>query len=162
MEKALRKEIENKLCNYFIKDKVICNLKKEITLLEKHIEDIRNEIESNRKSIDNLDECKIYTSNYQEQTILNIIAKKEEEIVSKISKISDIQETIRKMETDCEKVRYSLEKLELDNKEHMELLKLKYGIPRHNEQQIAFKLHCSQSTVNRMKDSLLKHISLEQ
>ncbi|WP_238902686.1 hypothetical protein [Clostridium sp. YIM B02506] len=161
MDKILKKEIENSLCNYFIKEKVIYNLNKKINFLQEQIKVIENEINDDEKTLENynFNIKHPYIKNHTKESIISIIEKKQLEISNIAAQINNTKEKIRNIEIDSEKIKVNIEELKEINKDYMELLRLKYGLCKYSEKQIAFKLHSSQPTINRMKEIALSNIA---
>ncbi|MBE6070707.1 MAG: hypothetical protein E7208_01985 [Clostridium butyricum] len=163
-KRILYKETEDKLFKYFNKDDIYKGLNKQLSVLNKQIADIEKELrECNYVSIDEessspgFDE-KVQTSStgtsYVEGQMIRLTDLKLKRKAKKEIERENIIEQLEDMETIESEMEWKVEQLQGNFKE---LLKMIYK-DNMNEVQISFKLHLSQSQVNKRKNQILEKI----
>lgn len=164
IDKETFRKTEKKLYNYFKKDKKINSLKRKITLLNKHIEQIEYKLKHTDISIPEESksmsyEERVQTSStgesYAERTALKITDRLIIEQSRKIDEISELEEEIRNIEADNIIIE---ENIKLLRKEDIEFLKSKYDkeLP---DWEVGINLNMSQSKVTRKRQRLVENIA---
>lgn len=159
MAKKEIKEIEDKLYNYYAKDRKIASLKYKIDIIEKQIENIKKEkIDCSKwySGIDWNDRVQTSPSNssYAEREIIRQEERKEQRISDCLQEIEDIKVTIYRIEKDNSIIDYNIKFL---SEENQKILTYKYK-NKFNEFKIADELHMDQSTLNKKKHKILDDI----
>ena len=157
------KKTEDKLYNYFNKEKKIATLNYRIELLKKQIDkinqelrecDVNIEIESSslgfEESVQTSSDGKIYA----EREVIRITELKLKRKVSKEIEIEELKEEIENIELDNSILEYNLQYI---NEEWYKLLELKYKFKK-NETQISLEMNISQSQVNKIKQKAIADI----
>lgn len=158
------KVTERKLYNYFKKDKKTNSLKRKITLLNKHIEQIEYKLkhvdisipeESKSMSYEERVQTSSTGESYAERTALKITDRLIIEQSRKIDEISELEEEIRNIEADNIIIE---ENIKLLRKEDVEFLKSKYDkeLP---DWEVGINLNMSQSKVTRKRQRLVENIA---
>lgn len=163
-KRILYKETEDKLYKYFNRYSIQKGLSNQLVVLNRQIEDIEKELKScNYISIEEESksagfEERVQTSpngtSYAEGQVIVLTelklkrkAKKELERENILNQLEDLESITAEMEWKVEQLKEDYKKmLNLIYKENM------------NEVQISFKLHLSQSQVNKRKNQILERI----
>lgn len=157
------KKTEDKLYNYFNKEKKIATLNYRIEVLKKQIYTINQELKScdvniKLESSSPSFEERVQTSSdgisYAEREVIRITDLKLKRKLSKEIEIEEIKEEIENIELDNSILEYNLQYI---NKEWYKLLELKYKFKK-NETQISLKMNISQSQVNKIKQKAIANI----
>lgn len=153
------KKTEDKLYNYFNKEKKIATLNYRIELLKKQIDkinqelrecDVNIEIESSSLGFEERVQTSSDGTSYAEREVIRITELK---LKRKVSKEIEIEE-IENIELDNSILEYNLKYI---NEEWYKLLELKYKFKK-NETQISFEMNISQSQVNKIKQKAIANI----
>ena len=164
MDKKIFEKTEWKLYRYFEKDKKIKSLDNKIRLLESHIKlinekiknmDISIPIESRSISFDEKVQVSNDGTSYVERTMINIIDRREREIINNKDEIIKLEELIRKIKEDNKMLDDYIIYL---NNNYKNFLEYKYRDKLKNWQ-IANKLNISEVTCTRIKRELINDIS---
>ncbi|WP_027631926.1 hypothetical protein [Clostridium hydrogeniformans] len=163
MDKVLFKSIEEKLYDYFSKDKKISGIKNKINLLQNQKESIEFKLKNTDISIPVESRSMVFKekvsftsdgTSYMERTMIKIIdglliekTRKEEEIIK-------LEELIRNIEEDNSMLKSKIETME---EEDIRLLKMKYK-ERLKDWQIGVKMNVHQTTISRQRQRLIKDI----
>lgn len=164
IDKETFRKTERKIYNYFKKDKKINSLKRKITLLNKHIEQIEYKLkhvdisipeESKSMSYEERVQTSSTGESYAERTALKITDRLIIEQSRKIDEISELEEEIRNIEADNIIIE---ENIKLLRKEDIEFLKSKYDkeLP---DWEVGINLNMSQSKVTRKRQRLVENIA---
>ncbi|NFO86470.1 hypothetical protein FDC58_10590 [Clostridium botulinum] len=163
-KRILYKETEDKLYKYFNRDRIYKGLNSQLTVLNKQIDELSNELkdckyinvdeESSSPSFDERVQTSSSCTSYVESQVIKLTdmklrrkEKKELERENILSQLGDLESIIAEMEWKVGQLRDNYKKmLSMIYKENM------------NEVQISFKLHLSQSQVNKRKNKILEHI----
>lgn len=158
------KDMEQRLFNYFNKDKRLSVLNKRLEILEKQI----SEIEYKLKNIDvNLPEEsraigydeRVQTSptgeSYAERTLLRITDKLLKEQSWKKEQVVNIEETIRNIEADNTFIEANIKDLRVEDQEFLKE-KYKYG---KKDWQLGMKFGISQQAATERKKKLIENIA---
>lgn len=158
------KETEEKLYKYFNKDSIYRGLNKQLDVFNKQIADLEKElkecsyIDIEEESKSPAFEERIQTSSngtsYAEGQIIKLTELKLKRKAKKEIERENILEQLEDMETIESEMDWKVEQLQGRFKE---LLKMCYK-DNMNEVQISFKLHLSQSQVNKRKNQILEKI----
>jgi len=158
------KDMEQKLFDYFNRDKRINVLNKKLRILKKQISDIAYKL----KNIDvNLPEEsramtyeeRVQTSStgqsYAERALMNITDKLLEEQSWKKEQVAEIEKTLRDIESDNIIIEDNIKDLRIEDQEFLEE-KYKYG---KKDWQLGMKYGISQPAATDRKNKLLKNIA---
>ena len=154
------KIIEDKLYNFFNKEKKIAALRYQIEILRKQIErldkDLREcnitiEIESSSLGFEERVETSSNGTSYAEREVIRITDLKLKRKAEKEVEIEEFLALIDKIELDNAILEYNLQFI---NEEWHKLLELKYK-DKKSEQQIAIEMNMSQSQVNKIKQKVI-------
>lgn len=157
------KKTEDKLYNYFNKEKKIATLNYRIELLKKQIDkinqelrecDINIEIESSSLGFEERVQTSSDGTSYAEREVIRITELKLKRKVSKEIEIEELKEEIENIELDNSILEYNLQYI---NEEWYKLLELKYKFKK-NETQISLEMNISQSQVNKIKQKAIADI----
>ena len=157
------KKTEDKLYNYFNKEKKIATLNYRIELLKKQIDkinqelrecDINIEIESSSPAFEERVQRSTDGTSYAEREVIRITDLKLKRKLSKEIEIEEIKEEIENIELDNSILEYNLQYI---NEEWYKLLELKYKFKK-NEVQISLEMNISQSQVNKIKQKAIANI----
>ncbi len=157
------KKTEDKLYNYFNKEKKIATLNYRIEVLKKQIDkinqelkacDVNIEIESNSPGFEERVQSSPDGTSYAEREVIRITDLKLKRKLSKEIEIEEIKEEIENIELDNSILEYNLQFI---NKEWYKLLELKYKFKK-NETQISLEMNISQSQVNKIKQKAIADI----
>lgn len=153
------KKTEDKLYNYFNKEKKIATLNYRIELLKKQRDkinqelkecDVSIEVESSSPGFEERVQSSSDGTSYAEREVIRITELK---LKRKLSKEIEIEE-IENIELDNSILEYNLKYI---NEEWYKLLELKYKFKK-NETQISFEMNISQSQVNKIKQKAIANI----
>lgn len=163
-KRILYKETEDKLYKYFNKESIYKGLKRQLEVLDKQIWEIEKElkectyidIEEESKSQGFTERVQISTNgiSYAEGQMIKLTELKLRRKTKKEIERENIIEQLEDMETIESEMEWKVEQLKGNFKE---LLRLCYK-DNMNEVQISFKLHLSQSQVNKRKNQILEKI----
>ncbi|AIY81684.1 hypothetical protein FDB15_18560 [Clostridium botulinum] len=163
-KRILYKETEDKLYKYFNRDRIYKGLNSQLTVLNKQIDELSNELkdckyinvdeESSSPGFDERVQTSSSCTSYVESQVIKLTdmklrrkEKKELERENILSQLGDLESIIAEMEWKVGQLRDNYKKmLSMVYKDNM------------NEVQISFKLHLSQSQVNKRKNKILEHI----
>ncbi|NFI06016.1 hypothetical protein FC959_16925 [Clostridium botulinum] len=163
-KRILYKETEDKLYKYFNRDRIYKGLNSQLTVLNKQIDELNNELkdckyinvdeESSSPSFDERVQTSSSCTSYVESQVIKLTdmklrrkEKKELERENILSQLGDLESIVVEMEWKVGQLRDNYKKmLSMVYKDNM------------NEVQISFKLHLSQSQVNKRKNKILEHI----
>ena len=154
------KIIEDKLYNFFNKEKKIAALRYQIEILRKQIErlykDLREcnitiEIESSSPGFEERVQTSSNGTSYAEREVIRITDLKLKRKAEKEVEIEEFLALIDKIELDNAILEYNLQFI---NEEWHKLLELKYK-DKKSEQQIAIEMNMSQSQVNKIKQKVI-------
>ena len=157
------KQTEDKLYNYFNKEKKIATLNYRIEVLKKQIDkinqelrecDVNIEIESSSPAFEERVQSSSDGTSYAERELIRIIDLKLKRKLSKEIEIEEIKEEIENIELDNSILEYNLQFI---NEEWYKLLELKYKFKK-NETQISLEMNISQSQVNKIKQKAIADI----
>lgn len=157
------KKTEDKLYNYFNKEKKIATLNYRIEVLKKQIDkinqelrecDINIEIESSSPAFEERVQRSTDGTSYAEREVIRITDLKLKRKLSKEIEIEEIKEEIENIELDNSILEYNLKYI---NEEWYKLLEFKYKFKK-NETQISFEMNISQSQVNKIKQKAIANI----
>lgn len=155
---------EEKLRNYYKKDRLIKGMERRAKLLRDQIEMLECRIKNNyitipiEESSPSFEE-RVQTSptgeSYAEKTMIRIIDKMEREIYSKKEEIAQLEINILNIQADNDTIDSNIKLLA---QEYQKLLELKYK-EHKKELQIGMILGIDQSTVNRIKQKLIEDVA---
>lgn len=157
------KKTEDKLYNYFNKEKKIATLNYRIEVLKKQIDkinqelrecDINIEIESSSPAFEERVQRSTDGTSYAEREVIRITDLKLKRKLSKEIEIEELKEEIENIELDNSILEYNLQYI---NEEWYKLLELKYKFKK-NETQISLEMNISQSQVNKIKQKAIADI----
>lgn len=157
------KKTEDKLYNYFNKEKKIATLNYRIELLKKQIDkinqelkecDVSIEVESGSQGFEERVQTSSDGTSYAEREVIRITDLKLKRKKSKEIEIEELKEKIENIELDNSILEYNLRYI---NKEWYKLLELKYKFKK-NETQISLEMNISQSQVNKIKQKAIADI----
>lgn len=157
------KKIEDKLYNYFNKEKKIATLNYRIELLKKQIDkinqelkecDVSIEVESGSQGFEERVQTSSDGTSYAEREVIRITDLKLKRKKSKEIEIEELKEKIENIELDNSILEYNLQYI---NEEWYKLLELKYKFKK-NETQISLEMNISQSQVNKIKQKAIADI----
>lgn len=157
------KKTEDKLYNYFNKEKKIATLNYRIEVLKNQIDkinqelrecDINIEIESSSPAFEERVQRSTDGTSYAEREVIRITDLKLKRKLSKEIEIEEIKEEIENIELDNSILEYNLQYI---NEEWYKLLELKYKFKK-NETQISLEMNISQSQVNKIKQKAIANI----
>lgn len=157
------KKTEDKLYNYFNKEKKIATLNYRIQILKKQIYEIDQElkecnvnieIESSSPGFEERVQSSSDGTSYAEREVIRITELKLKRKVSKEIEIEELKEEIENIELDNSILEYNLQYI---NEEWYKLLELKYKFKK-NETQISLEMNISQSQVNKIKQKAIADI----
>ena len=163
MSKDRLKKTEDKLYNYFNKEKKIATLNYRIEVLKKQIYkinqelrecDVNIEIESSSPGFQERVQSSPDGTSYAEREVIRITDLKLKRKLSKEIEIEEIKEEIENIELDNSILEYNLQYI---NEEWYKLLELKYKFKK-NETQISLEMNISQSQVNKIKQKVISNI----
>lgn len=150
------KETEEKLKNYYKKDKLLNSYVNKINLLNRQIKIIDEKIKNTdiiipEESRSITYEERVQTSSdgcsYAEKMVIKIIDDLIKEKAYKIKEINDTETKIRKIEADNKIIDDNIKELEEELKKFIEF---KYRDEKNNRE-IALKLHKSEAGISRIK-----------
>ncbi|NFG31412.1 hypothetical protein FDB15_09795 [Clostridium botulinum] len=163
-KRILYKETEDKLYKYFNRDRIYRGLNSQLIVLNKQIDQLNNELkdcryinvdeESSSPSFDERVQTSSSCTSYVESQVIKLTdmklrrkEKKELERENILSQLGDLESIVAEMEWKVGQLRDNYKKmLSMVYKDNM------------NEVQISFKLHLSQSQVNKRKNKILEQI----
>ncbi|NFS65985.1 hypothetical protein FDF03_16000 [Clostridium botulinum] len=163
-KRILYKETEDKLYKYFNRDRIYRGLNSQLTVLNKQIDELSNELkdckyinvdeESSSPGFDERVQTSSSCTSYVESQVIKLTdmklrrkEKKELERENILSQLGDLESIVAEMEWKVGQLRDNYKKmLSMVYKDNM------------NEVQISFKLHLSQSQVNKRKNKILEQI----
>lgn len=157
------KQTEDKLYNYFNKEKKIATLNYRIEVLKKQIDKINQElrecninieIESSSPAFEERVQSSSDGTSYAERELIRITDLKLKRKLSKEIEIEELKEEIENIELDNSILEYNLQFI---NEEWYKLLELKYKFKK-NETQISLEMNISQSQVNKIKQKVIADI----
>lgn len=157
------KKTEDKLYNYFNKDKKIATLNYRIEVLKNQIDkinqelkecDVSIEVESSSPGFEERVQSSSDGTSYAEREVIRITDLKLKRKLSKEIEIEEIKEEIENIELDNSILEYNLQYI---NEEWYKLLELKYKFKK-NEVQISLEMNISQSQVNKIKQKAIADI----
>lgn len=157
------KKTEDKLYNYFNKEKKIATLNYRIEVLKKQIDkinqelrecDVNIEIESSSPAFEERVQSSPDGTSYAEREVIRITDLKLKRKLSKEIEIEELKEEIENIELDNSILEYNLQYI---NEEWYKLLELKYKFKK-NEVQISLEMNISQSQVNKIKQKAIADI----
>lgn len=157
------KKTEDKLYNYFNKEKKIATLNYRIELLKKQIDkinqelkecDVSIEVESGSQGFEERVQTSSDGTSYAEREVIRITDLKLKRKKSKEIEIEELKEKIENIELDNSILEYNLQYI---NEEWYKLLELKYKFKK-NETQISLEMNISQSQVNKIKQKAIADI----
>ena len=157
------KKTEDKLYNYFNKEKKIATLDYRIEVLKRQIDkinqelrecDVNIEIESSSPGFEERVQTSSDGTSYAEREVIRITELKLKRKVSKEIEIEELKEEIENIELDNSILEYNLKYI---NEEWYKLLEFKYKFKK-NETQISFEMNISQSQVNKIKQKAIANI----
>ena len=157
------KKTEDKLYNYFNKEKKIATLNYRIEVLKRQIDkinqelrecDVNIEIESSSLGFEERVQTSSDRTSYAEREVIRITELKLKRKVSKEIEIEELKEEIENIELDNSILEYNLQYI---NEEWYKLLELKYKFKK-NETQISLEMNISQSQVNKIKQKAIADI----
>lgn len=157
------KQTEDKLYNYFNKEKKIATLNYRIEVLKKQIDKINQElrecninieIESSSPAFEERVQSSSDGTSYAERELIRITDLKLKRKLSKEIEIEELKEEIENIELDNSILEYNLQFI---NEEWYKLLELKYKFKK-NEVQISLEMNISQSQVNKIKQKVIADI----
>lgn len=157
------KKTEDKLYNYFNKEKKIATLNYRIELLKKQRDkinqelkecDVSIEVESSSPGFEERVQSSSDGTSYAEREVIRITELKLKRKLSKEIEIEEIKEEIENIELDNSILEYNLKYI---NEEWYKLLELKYKFKK-NEVQISLEMNISQSQVNKIKQKAIANI----
>lgn len=163
MSKDRFKKTEDKLYNYFNKEKKIATLNYRIEVLKKQIYkinqelrecDVNIEIESSSPGFQERVQSSPDGTSYAEREVIRITDLKLKRKLSKEIEIEEIKEELENIELDNSILEYNLQYI---NEEWYKLLELKYKFKK-NETQISLEMNISQSQVNKIKQKVISNI----
>lgn len=163
MRKDEFKKTEEKLYNYFNKEKKIATLNFRIDLLKKQVEKINDELkecnvnieaESSSPSFDERVQSSSDGASYAEREVIRITDLKLKRKLAKELEIEEIKEEIENIELDNSILDYNLQYI---NDEWYKLLELKYK-NKKSEVHISLEMNISQSQVNKIKQKVIADI----
>jgi hypothetical protein len=157
------KKTEDKLYNYFNKEKKIATLNYRIEVLKNQIDkinqelkecDVSIEVESSSPGFEERVQSSSDGTSYAEREVIRITDLKLKRKLSKEIEIEEIKEEIENIELDNSILEYNLQFI---NEEWYKLLELKYKFKK-NETQISLEMNISQSQVNKIKQKAIADI----
>ena len=157
------KKTEDKLYNYFNKEKKIATLNYRIELLKKRRDkinqelkecDVSIEVESSSPGFEERVQSSSDGTSYAEREVIRITELKLKRKVSKEIEIEELKEEIENIELDNSILEYNLKYI---NEEWYKLLELKYKFKK-NETQISLEMNISQSQENKIKQKAIADI----
>ena len=157
------KKTEDKLYNYFNKEKKIATLNYRIEVLKNQIDkinqelkecDVSIEVESSSQGFEERVQSSSDGTSYAEREVIRITDLKLKRKLSKEIEIEEIKEEIENIELDNSILEYNLQFI---NEEWYKLLELKYKFKK-NETQISLEMNISQSQVNKIKQKAIADI----
>ena len=164
MDKELFEKTENQLTKYFSKDKIVKSLKDKLSILDKQIRSINEDLRKCNVSIEpessspNFEE-RVQTSSdgtsYAEREVMRVTEYKIKRMTEKQMEKEKTLEQIDQIEIDYNFIKDAIEPIQGISKEILEL-KYKRGF---GEQAIGDKLHLTQSQINKKKWRLVKKIA---
>ena len=157
------KKTEDKLYNYFNKEKKIATLNYRIEVLKNQIDkinqelkecDVSIEVESSSPGFEERVQSSSDGTSYAEREVIRITDLKLKRKLSKEIEIEEIKEEIENIELYNSILEYNLQFI---NEEWYKLLELKYKFKK-NETQISLEMNISQSQVNKIKQKAIADI----
>lgn len=165
MDKELFEKTESQLNRYFSKDKIIKSLKDKLSLLDKQIKSIDEDLRTTNISIEpeskspSFDE-RVQTSSdgmsYAEREVMRVTELKIKRKIEKQLEREEVLDQLDNIEIDCNEMEWKIKDFTGDLKRLLEL-KYKDGL---GENAIAEKIHLSQSQVNRLKQQIIRKITM--
>ena len=165
MDKELFEKTESQLTRYFSKEKIVKALKDKISLLDKQIKSIDEDLRTSNISIEPESsspsfEQKVQTSgtgiSYAEREVMRVTELKIRRKIEKQLEREKVLEQLDNIEIDCNEIEWKIKDFTGELKILLEL-KYKDGL---GENAIAEKVHLSQSQVNRLKQQIIRKISM--
>ena len=165
MDKELFEKTESQLNRYFSKEKIVKALKDKISLLDKQIKSIDEDLRTSNISIEPESsspsfEQKVQTSgagiSYAEREVMRVTELKIRRKIEKQLEREKVLEQLDNIEIDCNEIEWKIKDFTGELKILLEL-KYKDGL---GENAIAEKVHLSQSQVNRLKQQIVRKISM--
>ncbi|WP_368488341.1 hypothetical protein [Clostridium sp. BJN0013] len=156
-------EMEEKLRNYFNKDKKISVLNKKLEVLRNQIDVIEYKLknvavdlpgESRSMTYEERVQTSPTGESYAERTLMRITDKLIKEQLWKKEQVADIEETLRNMEADNAVIEANIKDLRIEDQE---FLKEKYKYKK-TDWQVGMKFNMSQGTVTKRWHRLIKNI----
>lgn len=158
-----KKEMEEKLYNFFRNENKLDILRNQISILKKQIANINEDLKNCNVSID----VPYYSASFDErvQTSSSYTGAAEREVMRETEKMLS---RIRNKKFEIENLKELIDVIEIDimkfnnifkflSEDELKLIKLKYKY-RKSEELIAAELIISQSQANRIKNRILKKI----
>jgi len=165
MDKELFEKTESQLTKYFSKDKIVKSLKDKLLLLDKQIKSINEDLRKCNVSIEpessspNFEE-RVQTSgtgmSYAEREVMRVTELQIRRKTKKQLERQNVLEEIDTIEIDCNEIEWKIKDFTGELKILLEL-KYKDGL---GENAIAEKIHLSQSQVNRIKQQIIRKITM--
>jgi len=165
MDKELFEKTESQLNRYFSKEKIVKALKDKISLLDKQIKSIDNDLRTSNISIEPESsspsfEQRVQTSgtgiSYAEREVMRVTELKIRRKIEKQLEREKVLEQLDNIEIDCNEIEWKIKDFTGELKILLEL-KYKDGL---GENAIAERVHLSQSQVNRLKQQIVRKISM--
>jgi len=165
LDKETFRKTEEKLRNYYKKDRVLKGMERRIKLLNEQIDildyKLRNNIikiplESKSPSFEERVQTSSTGESYAEKTMLRIAGKMEDEISSKREEVAELEIAILNIKADNDTIDDNLKILAPEYQKFLELI---YGKERKKEWQVGMILGIDQSTVNRTKQRLIEDVA---
>lgn len=164
LDKETFRKTEEKLRNYYRKDRVLKDMERRIKLLDGQIGILECKlkdnyfnipIESKSQSFEERVQTSYTGESYVEKTMIRIIDNMEKEISSKKEEIAQLEVNILNIQVDNDTIDSNIRILA---QEYQKLLELKYK-ENKKEWQIGMILGIDQSTVNRTKQKLIEDVA---
>lgn len=165
MEKELFEKTESQLNRYFSKDKIIKSLNDKLSLLDKQIKSIDQDLRTSNISIEPESkspsfEERVQTSSdgmsYAEREVMRVTELKIRRKTEKQLEREKVLEQIDNIEIECNEMEWKIKDFTGESKK---LLELKYK-EKCNEYEISMKMHLSQGQVNKRKQQIIKKIAV--
>lgn len=166
IDKSTFKHIENKLYNYYGKDKKVSSINRKISLLKNQIKSIEDklknvDIEIPEESRSMTYEERVQTSSceesYAEKALIRITDKLLREKSRKEEEVVDLEEELRNIEADNitieDNIRY------IKDRQILDFLSMKYK-EQLKDWQIGMKIGKDQSTVTRTRQKIISNIAI--
>lgn len=165
MDKKLFEKTESQLTRYFSKEKIVKALKDKISLLNKQIKSIDEDLRTTNLSIEPESkspsfEERVQTSSdgmsYAEKEVMRVTELKIRRKTEKQLEREKVLEQLDNIEIECNEIEWKIKDLTGESKT---LLELKYR-DKCNEYQISMKMHLSQGQVNKRKQQIIRKIAI--